>query len=115
RFAVISKVHHCMIDGISGVDILRVLLSLTPDHDVPEPVPFIPRPLPSGLELLRAELARWAALPLTTFGSVRAVIQEATDARREAISRLRSVANALGTSFRTGSETPLNGEIGPHR
>jgi WS/DGAT/MGAT family acyltransferase len=115
RFAVISKVHHCMIDGISGVDILRELLSITPDHDVPEPVPFIPRPMPSGLELLRAELARWATLPLTTFGNVRAVVREATETRREAMTRLRSAAGALGASFRTGSDTPLNGEIGPHR
>ena len=115
RFAVISKVHHCMIDGISGVDILRELLSMSPDHDVPEPVPFIPRPMPSGLELMRAELTRWATLPLTTFGNVRAVIREATETRREAVTRLRSAAAALGASFRTGSETPLNGEIGPHR
>jgi diacylglycerol O-acyltransferase / wax synthase len=115
RFAVISKVHHCMIDGISGVDILRELLSMTPEHDVHEPAPFIPRPMPSGPELLRAELTRWATLPLTTFGSVRALIREATETRREAATRLRAVATAVGTSFRTGSETPLNGEIGPHR
>jgi diacylglycerol O-acyltransferase / wax synthase len=115
RFAVISKVHHCMIDGISGVDILRELLSMTPDQDVPEPAPFIPRPMPSGLELLRAEMTRWATLPLATFGNVRAVIREATETRREAVTRIRAVANAVGTSFRTGSDTPLNGEIGPHR
>ena len=115
RFAVISKVHHCMIDGISGVDILRELLSMTPEYDVHEPAPFIPRPMPSGPELLRAELTRWATLPLTTFGSVRALIREATETRREATTRLRAIANAVGTSFRTGSETPLNGEIGPHR
>ena len=115
RFAVISKVHHCMIDGISGVDILRELLSMTPEYDVHEPAPFIPRPMPSGPELLRAELTRWATLPLTTFGSVRALIREATETRREAATRLRAVATAVGTSFRTGSETPLNGEIGPHR
>jgi WS/DGAT/MGAT family acyltransferase len=71
--------------------------------------------MPSGLELLRAELARWATLPLTTFGNVRAVVREATETRREAMTRLRSAAGALGASFRTGSDTPLNGEIGPHR
>ncbi len=31
RFAIISKVHHCMIDGVSGVDLMRILLTLTPD------------------------------------------------------------------------------------
>src|SRR5688572_17770757 len=31
RFAVVSKVHHCMIDGVSGVDLMNVLMSPSPD------------------------------------------------------------------------------------
>ena len=45
RFAIISKVHHCMIDGISGVDILRVLLSLSPERRrCPRRRAVVPRP-----------------------------------------------------------------------
>lgn len=35
RWALISKVHHCMVDGISGVDLLAVLLDL--EREVPLP------------------------------------------------------------------------------
>ena len=40
RFALISKVHHCMIDGISGVELMTVLMSLvarsrSPDRWLP--------------------------------------------------------------------------------
>ncbi|NNL66180.1 MAG: wax ester/triacylglycerol synthase family O-acyltransferase, partial [Myxococcales bacterium] len=34
RFAVIAKVHHCMIDGVSGVDLIAALLRPTPDSPV---------------------------------------------------------------------------------
>ncbi len=58
RFALISKIHHSMIDGISGVDMLAVLLSLTPDQTVAEPEPYRPRPVPGGAELAFREAAR---------------------------------------------------------
>jgi WS/DGAT/MGAT family acyltransferase len=115
RFALISKVHHCMIDGVSGVDLLNTQLRTSPERDIPELVPYFPRPAPSGLELLRHELLRRAALPLAAVRDVRNFVREATDARREVAVRLRAVAETLGTTLRRGSETPLNRPIGPHR
>ena len=34
RFAIVSKIHHCMIDGIAGVDLMAVLLSLNPVEEL---------------------------------------------------------------------------------
>ena len=115
RFALISKVHHCMIDGVSGVDLLNTQLRTSPERDVPELVPYFPRPAPSGLELLRHELLRRAALPFGAVRDVRNFVREATDARREVAVRLRAVAETLGTTLRRASDTPLNRPIGPHR
>jgi hypothetical protein len=44
RFAIISKVHHCMIDGVSGVDIMKVLMSLTPEYEEHDAPAYVPRP-----------------------------------------------------------------------
>lgn len=47
RTAMIARVHHCMIDGISGVDLLKVILDTSPNAKpapVPEPAPPPPRP-----------------------------------------------------------------------
>lgn len=115
RFALISKVHHCMIDGISGVDMLKILLSPFETQDVQETPQFIPRPSPSGIELLRDEAAHWAKLPLEAARGVGSLIAAAQDTQRDLLTRGRAVAETLGASFRTASETPLNGEIGPHR
>jgi diacylglycerol O-acyltransferase / wax synthase len=115
RFALISKVHHCMIDGVSGVDLMNAQLRTTPDREIPELLPYFPRPAPSGLELFRHELLRRAALPLAAFRDVRDFMREADDARLEISVRLRAVAETLGTTLRRASDTPLNRPIGPHR
>ena len=44
RFAIISKAHHCMIDGVSGVDLLKILMSPTPEQEIPEEPLYVPRP-----------------------------------------------------------------------
>ena len=115
RFAVISKVHHCMIDGVSGVDLMRILLTLTPEYEKPEAPAYIPRPAPSRLELLRDEVMRRALLPFRALRDVRRFTREAQDVRRDLTSRARAVAETLGTTLRRPSPTPLNDEIGPHR
>ena len=57
RFALISKVHHCMVDGVSGVDLMKVLMNQSPSVTEPAESPrFMPRPAPSGIELLRHEM-----------------------------------------------------------
>ncbi len=53
RFALITKTHHALVDGVSGVDIATVLFDLKP---VPEPAEpdddWVPRPEPSSGTLL---------------------------------------------------------------
>jgi WS/DGAT/MGAT family acyltransferase len=115
RFALISKVHHCMIDGVSGVDLLRILMSPRPDAEIPAPPMFVPRPTPSGFELARDEIWRRLTLPLKAIGDLSQFLGEARDARRELASRLRSLSSMLGRSLGSASATPLNQPIGPHR
>jgi len=115
RFALISKVHHCMVDGVSGVDLLRILFSASPDAEIPEAPLFVPRPAPSGLELLRDEVLRRVALPLGAIRDLGNLAREARDTRRELVFRLRAAAETLGATFQSASPTPLNRAIGPHR
>ncbi len=115
RFAVVSKVHHCMIDGVSGVDLMNVLMQTTPDAAIPEPPPFVPRPTPTGAELLSYEIGRRLRLPLALLRDAAGVLREAQEERRQWLARLRAVAQTLGATLRPVSSTPLNGPIGPHR
>jgi WS/DGAT/MGAT family acyltransferase len=115
RFAMITKIHHCMIDGKSGVDLAQILMNVVPDRTIPEPVPFLPRPAPSGAELLRDEVTRRLALPLRIARGISTLRSETEDLRGEIAIRARAVRDMLGMAVAPASQTPINGELGPHR
>jgi WS/DGAT/MGAT family acyltransferase len=119
RFAVVTKVHHCMVDGIAGVDLMGLLMQPAPatgDAADEAAVRWLPRPAPSGTQLLASELRRRAALPL---GLLRAGRDALSDPRHTIESTREAVEGAvelLGSGLTPASTTPLNpAEIGPHR
>jgi WS/DGAT/MGAT family acyltransferase len=61
RTAYISRVHHCMVDGVSGVELLLALLDVSPVVPEPqEPPLWEPKPLPSrASSFLNATLDTW--------------------------------------------------------
>jgi diacylglycerol O-acyltransferase len=50
RFALVVKLHHAMVDGLSGIQIALVLLDAEPAPPPvpPSPEPWAPRPAPRG-------------------------------------------------------------------
>jgi len=115
RFAIISKAHHCMIDGVSGVDLMNILMSPKPEQPIPEEPDYVPREAPNGSQLLRDELLRRLSLPIEVAKDANRFIQEAEDVRQETLIRIRALAETLGGSLRRVSTTPFNHPIGPHR
>jgi WS/DGAT/MGAT family acyltransferase len=115
RVALITKVHHCMADGISGVDLLRALLQVTPDKSF-EPAPtWVPQAPPDRAELLRATLSHraWAAVDLgRSLVSAARNLGATLDELRETAAGVAEV-QALDAS--PASETPINRRLGPHR
>jgi WS/DGAT/MGAT family acyltransferase len=114
--ALVSKVHHCMVDGIGGVDLLKVLLGPEPTRDVGEPDEFLPRPAPSRSQLFADEVARRMRAPREALHSVRRLAEESRAMRDEMRQRLLSMtASARSGWFSRASDTPLNRRIGPNR
>ncbi len=72
RWALISKVHHCMVDGVSGTDLYRVVFDASPDVPPPPVVDTTPVPAePSDLELAARAVLDAALLPLQEGGVLR--------------------------------------------
>ncbi len=116
RFAIIAKVHHCMIDGMAGVDLLKVLLSPVPVEKIDPPQPYEARPAPSGLELLTDETRRRMRSPFTALKSIRDLGEGVAGVAAELEMRLRAMGRALGSGWlHNASATPLNRRIGPNR
>src|SRR3954469_6015385 len=117
RFALISKNHHALVDGIAGVDLMTVLFDLAP---VPQTAPYEGEPWvaqhePSSVALAARGVRGLARLPLElASGALTAAIHPGTslDAVREALEGIGEVAWA---GLNPAPETPLNVPIGPHR
>jgi WS/DGAT/MGAT family acyltransferase len=115
-FALVSKVHHCMVDGIGGVDLIKVLLGPEPTTEVGTPDEYQPRPAPSRSQLFADEVARRMRAPREAVQSVRKFAEESRAIREELQQRLLSMtASARSGWFSKASDTPLNRKIGPNR
>ncbi len=67
RAAVYTKIHHAAIDGVSGTELLTVLLDLDPSgRELPPPVPFRPAPPPPLPAIAAKAVARMAWRPVQT-------------------------------------------------
>lgn len=115
RFAIVNKVHHCMVDGSAGADLAQILNSPFPEVEIPEPHAFLPRPAPSETELLLDAAQRMAGMPLRALRGLITIGTGTADLREEIATRARALTDLLGLAFSRSSETPLNGPLGPHR
>jgi WS/DGAT/MGAT family acyltransferase len=114
RWCVISKIHHCMVDGISGVELLTVLLSMERDAPLSEPQPWEAGVEPSGPAIV---LDAWKGLA----GDLAAAVRKVPAALRDPLAAARSVSRTGQGALRFGrhlATTPplsIEGTIGPHR
>lgn len=116
QFALITKVHHCMIDGAAGADLIQIMLSPSPRSAIEEPAPYTPRPMPTPLELARDELMRGAARLANAGGAlVRLARGDRAELARDVRKRAASLRQLAGYALKPASPTPLNGDVGPHR
>ncbi len=116
HFALISKTHHAVIDGIAGVDLMTVLLSIQPTDEIPDIEPYVPRPAPTGSELMMRETARRAGRTASTLMSKRSITDEAQTLVSDGLRRLRAMGESLSSGWlSTASATPLNGKVTPNR
>src|ERR671936_956109 len=116
RFALITKTHHAMIDGIAGVDLASVLFDLDPVPQEIEPdESWAPHPEPSQAELVADGVKGLARVP---FGVAERALRAVRDPARAA-GKVREAAEGVGEVVWAGlnpaPDTPLNVPIGPHR
>jgi WS/DGAT/MGAT family acyltransferase len=117
RFALISKTHHALVDGVSGVDLATVLFDANPvPAGLTPPVrPWEPKPEPSDLALFARGVEGVARVPLRLG---RRLLRAAQHPRRTA-EQLRTAAEGVGEIawelLNPAPDVPLNPSIGPHR
>ncbi len=117
RFALLSKTHHALVDGVSGVDIASVLFDTARDPApvAPPKAPWVARPLPSDTKLLAEALQERATVP----GEIVRGVRRALRGPRQVAEKLGHAAAGLGAMTWAGLQpaprSPFNVPIGPHR
>jgi diacylglycerol O-acyltransferase len=111
RWALLSKVHHCMVDGVAATDLMSVMFSDTTagasmDH-------WSAQPEPSALQVLVQALERLAS-PAGQLDAVRRALGAPRETLRS-FAELARAAAAVGPSMRPVAASSLTGPIGPHR
>jgi diacylglycerol O-acyltransferase len=116
RFALVTKTHHALVDGVSGVDIATVLFDLKP---VPEPIEpdrdWVARPSPSAAELAARGVIEAGEAP---FKLARRAVRAASHPRqttRKVADAGEALAEVAWNLSNPAPDVPLNVEIGSHR
>jgi WS/DGAT/MGAT family acyltransferase len=116
RFAIVSKTHHALVDGVSGVDLATVLFDLDPDPPAPPPAePWDPRPEPSQATLLADALVERAAAPVGIARAAADAVSRPQEAAGAAVTALAGLAAIAQAGLAGAPPSPLNVRIGPHR
>jgi diacylglycerol O-acyltransferase / wax synthase len=112
--AALSKVHHCMIDGMGGVDIASVLFDFSPEPQVLAPQPWSPGPEPSRAELLRDAVRDQAVNPVSALVDAARTVARAPS---RAVDSLGQVASGVRDLMGLGQSPrgPFDVRIGPNR
>jgi diacylglycerol O-acyltransferase len=117
RFALLSKTHHALVDGVSGVDLATVLFDLQP---IPAEVehsdtPWRPRDTPSAIDMAARGMRGLIALPFDAASRAIGAAARPAYALAETREALEGIGEVVWAGLNPAPETPLNVEIGPHR
>ncbi|HEX2104225.1 MAG TPA: wax ester/triacylglycerol synthase family O-acyltransferase, partial [Solirubrobacteraceae bacterium] len=117
RFAIVSKTHHALVDGVSGVDITSVLFDTSPEPAgrAQPSRPWTPRPEPTPPQLLARALAERAASPAGVARAIRTVARSPRETAERAAKGLAGLGAMARAGLRPAPASPLNVPIGPHR
>ena len=114
RWALISKLHHAMVDGLAASNLVTAMMDTTRDAAVAEPVPWEPAPAPPPHRLVASALAERARWPVREARAVARSVRDPRDFATRSAQTMQGLAAYAGI-VRRPERTALNGPIGPHR
>jgi diacylglycerol O-acyltransferase / wax synthase len=116
KFAVISKTHHALVDGVSGVDIATVLFDLQPvPPEVTEEDDWVPSAHPSDADLVAEGVKALVRTPFSLAGRALGAISNPGHSVEQAREAAEGLGEIVWAGMNPAPDVPLNVPIGPHR
>jgi diacylglycerol O-acyltransferase len=112
RWAILSKVHHCMADGVGGNDLMTLVFDTDPDARPPVPVKWVPAPAPSIADRAADQVRDALTWPLRQLTATSAQLRRAKP--RDLLDYGRGLEESTRRLIEP-SAAFLNGPIGPRR
>lgn len=124
--AILTKIHHAVIDGLSGAEIMALLLDLTPEGRELEPPPEdsdLADPSPSTLQMLTLGLMGVPRYPIRMVKALPKAIPNLEDTVFGTFPGVGTLSRIAGKISRDGVQRPdltapktiFTGRISPHR
>jgi diacylglycerol O-acyltransferase / wax synthase len=114
QWAMLSKTHHAMVDGISGTDLMASLMDISPTTPFTAPDDWEPKSAPTGVSLAAEAVVDLVRNPYEQFRAVRASTRVPRQAFRQVVEVTKGLS-AMAGLVRPTPLSSLNGPIGPHR
>jgi diacylglycerol O-acyltransferase / wax synthase len=115
-FALISKTHHALVDGVAGVDISTVLFDLSPTPPEAEAGDrWTPMPEPSQLDLVTEGIKGLVRTPADLAGRAFGALTRPGHTAGELREAVEGLGEIVWAGLNPAPDTPLNVPIGPHR
>jgi WS/DGAT/MGAT family acyltransferase len=115
RFAILSKVHHALWDGVTGADLHAVLLDASPTPSDITPVPWTPRLEPTSAQLLADGVRTRFAEPASALRGLRRSLRDPRPTLDRAKELALGARASLGAATAPAPPSPLNTRIGSRR
>ena len=117
RFALLSKTHHALVDGVSGVDLATVLFDLAPEPAAIEhsATAWEPHETPSGIDMAARGVRALIGLPFDAAARAVGAATRPSEALAGTREALEGIGEVVWAGMNPAPETPLNVDIGPHR
>jgi WS/DGAT/MGAT family acyltransferase len=117
RVAIVSKTHHALVDGVSGVDIATVLFDLQPTPPARDPAAdqWSPAAEPSQAELVAEGVKGVLRTPARLAGGALGAAAAPGRAIRRAQEAVEGIGEMAWATLNPAPEVPLNVPIGSHR
>jgi diacylglycerol O-acyltransferase / wax synthase len=117
RFAVVTKTHYSLIDGVNALDIAHVIVdAVQGEGESADPVPWEPSRAPSSAELVTGAVIDAVRRPTQVVDLVRGGINDVLNVGLRAAESAGTLLSAVArTAARPAPDSPLNAEVGTAR